>query len=42
MKEHEKLGQMLRRDYIEKLSFLSKEYMEEEIDAFSTDVNRTL
>ena len=42
MTMHQKLGQMLRRDYIEKLDFLSKDFKDGEIDVFSTDPNRTM
>ena len=42
MRQHQKLGQMLRRDYIGKLGFLSKEFKEGEIEAYTTDVNRTI
>ena len=42
MRQHCNFGRMLRRDYIEGLGFLSKEYVAGEIKVYSTDVNRTL
>ena len=42
MHQHQRLGNLLKHDYIDQLGFLSSEYREEEIDVYSTDVNRTL
>jgi len=42
MRQHQKLGQLLRKDYIDQLAFISKEFKEGEIEVYSTDVNRTI
>jgi hypothetical protein len=41
MRQHETLGNMLRKEYIDKLDFLSANYKPTEIEIYTTDVNRT-
>ena len=41
MRQHQKFGEMLRRDYIDR-HFLSDNYNESEVQIYSTDRNRTL
>lgn len=42
MKQHETLGSIIRKEYIEKLGFLSPNYNRHEIEVYSTAVNRTV
>jgi broad specificity phosphatase PhoE len=42
MRQHESLGHMIRRDYMERLGFLDKKFTTESIKIISTDVNRTI
>lgn len=42
MRQHYILGSFLRKEYIEKLNFLSASYNESEIYVISTNVNRTI
>ena len=42
MTQHQKLGQLLKRDYIVNQGFLSKDYKDGEVEVFSTDPNRTM
>lgn len=42
MRQHFALGQVLRKEYIDELGFLSPNYTESEIYVYSTNVNRTI
>lgn len=42
MRQHQKLGQIFRKEYIENLKFLSPTYVSSEIEVFSTPLNRTM
>jgi len=41
MRQHETLGKMLRKEYIDKLNFIGSTYKHGEIEIYTTDVNRT-
>ena len=42
MRQHQTLGQILRKEYIENLGFLSAQYNRKEIEVYSTTTNRTV
>jgi hypothetical protein len=42
MRQHENFGKMLRKDYINRLGFLTDQYTDDSIEIISTDVNRTI
>ena len=42
MRQHQTLGEIIRKEYIDNLGFLSPSYQEGEIEVFSTAINRTI
>ena len=42
MRQHQNLGKIFRKEYIDKLQFLSSDYKYGEIDVYSTPYNRTM
>lgn len=41
MRQHQKFGELLRKEYIDTLGFLSPQYNPSEIEVYSTPLNRT-
>ena len=42
MRQHQTLGQLLRREYIDSLDFLSGQYNRKQVEAYSTITDRTV